>query len=662
MKLSDSEGMDYGGGVVAIFGNMNVGKTTLFDCICDKYKRPVAYKHPGSGVLLKRGVISAQNLQILDAPGAGCTLFTRNEDEKISRDILLSFTPGNKIEGAILVADARRLKRTLILALQCAEHDIPLLLNINMIDGIKDQGIRIDYEALEQLLGVPVCTSIATRDIGIAKIKVQLGQLKIPNKLVHYPTRVNAFCEIAQKLFQEHGHPLSRGILLLLLLGDKSAQQHVATVHGAALLEQISELAKQYQGEENIPYELTLANIYNKAAERILQQVLKVQSPPSNQWMERVSEWCLNPITGFPIAIGIAFLMFLFVGTFAATYLVDSINTHIFEGFLTPLLTKILAPVPVPFIRDLLMDPNFGVLPRGLFLALGLVAPVLFCYYLFFGLLEEVGYLPRVSLLFDKLFQKIGLNGKGVLPIIMGFSCVTMAIMTTRGLDSRRERIIATFLLLFGIPCAPVLAVILLLLGHMPYTAAITLFGVISIQILTAGFILNRILKGSRTPLLIEIPSMNYPSPMRIVKSAAMRTFDFLKEALPLFVLATSIVFVFDRFGGLVLMQRVLAPVTSTLMGLPANSVQIFIRTIIRRESGFAELSHFVADGFSHLQLLVSMLVLTFFAPCLNAFLVVIKENGIKIALLILSVTLTYAIAVGSLLNHACLFLGITFN
>ena len=645
---------------LALFGNLNVGKTTLFTKICEK--KATDFRPAGSSITLKRGMIEGQNLDILDTPGACCTLFTRNEDEKISRDLLLSFTPGSKVDGAILVADARRLKRALILALQCAEYDIPLLFNINMIDEIESHGIKIDYATLAGLLGVPVVTTVATRDKGIAKIKAQLGELKVPHKLVRYPAEVNDFCEITQKLLAQKEHLPARGMLLLLLLGDKSAEDHMANVFGHELLDQIKELAKQFHHEDNISYEVKLANLYNVAAEKILEQVVRVIPPNKSPLMEKVSEWCLNPLTGFPIAMGVAYLMFLFVGSFGATHLVDWINSHIFEGFLTPFFEKLLAPVTVPFIRDMLISHDFGILPRGLFLALGLVAPILLCYYIFFGFLEEVGYLPRVSLLFDKIFQKIGLNGKGVLPLIMGFSCVTMAIMTTRGLDSKRERNIATFLLLFGIPCAPVLAVIMLLLGHMPITASLTLVGIITIQILTAGFILNKILKGSRTPLLIEIPSMCCPNPLRIVKNALMRTYLFLKEALPLFVLATAVVFTFDRLGGLALLQRVLAPVTSTLMGLPENSVQLFIRTLIRRESGFAELSQLAGTGYTNLQLLVSMLVLTFFAPCLNAFLVVIKENGLRNALLILMVTLTYAVVIGTLLNHCCLHLGITFS
>ena len=147
--------------------------------------------------------------------------------------------------------------------------------------------------------------------------------------------------------------------------------------------------------------------------------------------------------------------MYLFVGVFGATYLVDTINSTLFESFLIPLTAKLVSPIPNEFIKDMIIDPDFGILPTGVFLALGLVMPVLFCFYLAFGLLEDSGYLPRLSILLDKLFIKMGLNGKGVVPLVMGFSCVTMAILTTRMLGTKKERNIATFLLLLGMPCAP---------------------------------------------------------------------------------------------------------------------------------------------------------------------------------------------------------------
>jgi len=166
----------------------------------------------------------------------------------------------------------------------------------------------------------------------------------------------------------------------------------------------------------------------------------------------------------------------------------------------------------------MIIDPNFGILPAGVFLALGLVLPVLFCFYIAFGLLEDSGYLSRLSILLDKVFQKMGLNGKGVIPLVMGFSCVTMAILTTRMLDTNKEKNIATFLLILGMPCAPLLAVMFVILGKMPISASITVFGIIFTQIFVAGILANKILPGRRSPLLMVVPSMRLPKPDQIIK------------------------------------------------------------------------------------------------------------------------------------------------
>jgi ferrous iron transport protein B len=309
----------------------------------------------------------------------------------------------------------------------------------------------------------------------------------------------------------------------------------------------------------------------------------------------------------------------------------------------------------------MLIDPDFGILPTGVFLALGLVMPVLFCFYLVFGILESSGYLPRLSILLDKVFRKMGLNGKGVIPLVMGFSCVTMAILTTRLLDTKREKNIATFLLLLGMPCAPLIAVMLVILEKMPFTATLTVFGIIFIQTFIAGFVANKIIPGQGTPLIFEIPPMRLPKPMQVIKSAAQKTYFFIKEAIPVFIFASLFIFLFDRVGGLEITEKIFRPVIHNLMGLPEKSVQVFIKTIIRRESGATELEH-LKGTYTNLQLVVNLLIMTFLTPCINAILVLFKERGQKTGALIICTVLIYAILMGSLVNYICHALGVTFT
>lgn len=339
----------------------------------------------------------------------------------------------------------------------------------------------------------------------------------------------------------------------------------------------------------------------------------------------------------------------------------DTINGTIFEGFLIPLAEKIVSPIPNQFIKDMIVDPDFGILPTGVFLAIGLVAPVLFCFYIVFGILEDSGYLPRLSILLDKLMQKLGLNGKGVIPLTMGFSCVTMAILTTRMLDTNKEKNIATFLLLLGMPCAPLLAVMFIILGKMPIIASIVVFGTIFLQIFIAGFLANKILPGTRSPLFMEIPQMRLPKLIVVLKNAVSKTYFFMKEAIPVFIFASFLVFLFQRMGGLTMLERISEPVISGFMGLPEKSVQMFIKTIIRREAGAVEIDH-LRDNYDNVQLVVNLLVMTFLSPCINATIVLFKERGSRAAVAILVSVMIYAILIGSLFNHACRFFGITFT
>ena len=614
---------------------------------------------PGTTVSLTAGQIKSLNATVYDTPGI-YSIFSANEDEMVSRDILLpqiSFLP---ISSILLVADAKNLKRSLAIALQYAEYNLPMLVDINMIDEAEARGITIDFEKLSNILGVDICTSIAREGIGVRKILAKLKSPRTAKKLVNYPDWVNNFIDIIKKLCKDSD--LSPQVIgLLFLAGDKSIEGYLTKKFGPELVEELKDLAADYRKEDTETFRALVVNLYNKKAEQIVKEIQEVEPPRKNPYLMIFGDLCTRLHTGIPIAIAVLVLVYLFVGSFGATFLVDKINGVIFEGFLIPWTAKLLEPIPSQFFRDMFVDPDFGILPTGVFLALGLVMPVLFCFYLVFGILESSGYLPRLSILLDKVFRKMGLNGKGVIPLVMGFSCVTMAILTTRLLDTKKEKNIATFLLLLGMPCAPLIAVMLVILDKMPFSATLTVFGIIFFQTFIAGFVANKIIPGQGSPLIFEIPPMRLPKPMQVIKSAMQKTYFFIKEAVPVFVFASLFVFLFERIGGLEITENLLRPLTNNLMGLPEKSAQVFIKTIIRRESGATELEH-LSGIYTNLQLVVNLLIMTFLTPCINAILVLFKERGEKTAVMIISTVVVYAILMGSLVNHICLALGITFT
>lgn len=642
---------------ILIVGNLNVGKFTLFSRLC-----PAAvteFSFPGTTVTIKSGPIKGIDKNALLTPGI-YSLFSTNEDETVSRDILLHRQTAKSIQGILLVADAKNLKRSIAIALQYAEYGLPMLLDVNMVDEAASRGITIQYDKLAAILGVDVCTSIARESIGVQKIISRLSEMRLPAKIVHYPDWVEHFLRHTNGLLKP-GRISRRALGLLLLAEDRVTIDYVTDKFGKTSLQQLSELAGTLRPGGSAAFRTLIVNIYNLRAEQIVKEVQTVQPPAKGSFLETFGDWCAQLHTGIPIAIGVMFLMYQFVGAFGATFLADTINATLFEGILIPAARQIVAPIPSAFIRDMIVNPDFGILPTGVFLALGLVLPVLFCFYLAFGLLEDSGYLARLSILLDKVFVRMGLNGKGVIPLVMGFSCVTMAILTTRLLGTTKERNIATFLLLLGMPCAPLIAVMLIVLERMPFTATLAVFGFIFLQVFIGGVVLNKILPGTRSPFIMEIPPMRAPKLLQVCKSSATKTYYFMKEAVPIFILASLIVFLFERFGGLQLLERIFTPLTTGLLGLPDKSVQVFIKTLIRRESGAAELEH-IHTAYTNLQLVVNLLVMTFLTPCLNSIIVLFKERGIKTASVLIASVLVYTIVIGTILNHACRLLGITFT
>jgi len=417
---------------------------------------------------------------------------------------------------------------------------------------------------------------------------------------------------------------------------------------------------KEALGESPIPAEVALTEDLLASAARIAAQVV-TRRDVRGGFLDALGRWAHHPIAGPFIALAAIAVVYLWVGELGATRVVDLVNTRLFEGLLIPFCNDLVSHLPCPLVRDAIMDPDFGLVPTGLFLAFGLVLPVLFFFYFAFNILVESGYLARLSVLLDRVFRLIGLNGKGILPLTMGFSCVTMALITTRMLDSRKERLIASFLLVLGTPCAPMLGVMFVVLGPMPVTAPITIFGLLIAQKILLGLLANRVVPGLTSDFIIQIPPMRLPRMRSVLSRTPRQSYPFITEAVPLFLLASLVMFSVSRLGGLEILERAARPVVDGLLGLPDSAVHVFIKNLIRREAGAAELEA-LRGGFDNLQLVVTMLVMTLLTPCMNAVVVLVKERGLRDGLLILVLVSAYAIVAGAVFNFACRALGITFT
>jgi ferrous iron transport protein B len=642
---------------VALVGNPKVGKSTLFARLS---RRPIAdVPLPGTSLAVRVRALDGAAQDLVDAPAA-YSLFGPGDDERAVAGLLLGLALGHEENGIVVVADGKNLKRSLALALQCAELGLPMLLAVNMTDEATAHGIRIDHARLAGALDLEVRPVVASAGTGLPELRGGLAALRVPRRLVRYSPPVEELLEVAAKLLNAHQVP-GRAAALLLLAGEPAAEELIRATCGAAMLAQLRQLAAPLQQPDPTEIASHLTAAASHTAERLVREVQTTEATGPSRG-ERLANLCTRPLTGVPIALAVAATMYLAVGRFAAGFIVDHLKGALLDGRALPWLDAHLRPLlPGTLLGDVLLDRQLGLVQTGLFLPLGLVLPPLFCFYVFFGFLEDSGYLPRLSFLLNRALHVVGLNGKGVLPLALGFSCVTMATLATRTLDSARERTIASFLLLLGVPCSPLLAVMLIVLGPLPASAAATVFGLLLVQILAAGVLLSRLLPGRPTPLLLELVPLRLPRPGQVLRRAAARTGVFLKEALPLFLLAGLVVFVFARIGGLRLLERAARPIMSGLLELPAESVQVFLKALIRRESGAAELVH-LRHSFSGLQLVVITFLMTFSVPCINTVLVLVRERGARTTAIIVAAVLGYALVAGALLARVGRLVGLTFS
>ncbi|HWT77201.1 MAG TPA: nucleoside recognition domain-containing protein, partial [Candidatus Methylomirabilis sp.] len=325
----------------------------------------------------------------------------------------------------------------------------------------------------------------------------------------------------------------------------------------------------------------------------------------------------------------------------------------LFAQYLIPPLQKL---IPAGFIGEFLVG-KYGMISMGLTYAVAIVLPVVATFFIAFSLLEDSGYLPRLSILSDRVMRSMGLNGKAVLPMVLGLGCCTMATMTTRILNSRKERLIATLLLALGVPCSAQLGVILGISAGFSGKATLIVIGVVLSQLVLVGYLSSKLIRGRVSEFIFEIPPIRVPQMKNVLLKTGHRILWYLKEAVPLFLAGTLALFILDKVhvgakSLLTWIQTGLEPVLVGILHLPAQAAGIFVLGFLRRDYGAAGLFAMARDGsLTALQAVVSLIVITLFVPCLASFLVIIKEQGMKKALAITGFIVPFAIAIGGIVS-----------
>ena len=325
--------------------------------------------------------------------------------------------------------------------------------------------------------------------------------------------------------------------------------------------------------------------------------------------------------------------MYKLIGVFLAGTVVGFTEETVMEGMYKPFVLSLINPIinSNTFIGDIIIG-EFGILTMIPVYIIGLLLPLIVGFYLLMSILEDSGYLPRIAALVDRALGYFGLNGKAIIPLILGFGCVTMATMTTRILGSKREKIIATILLGLAIPCSAQLGVIMGMVSQLNVAYILLYVFVIFIVFALTGTILNKLMPGESSKLLIDLPPIRVPILKNILKKTLQKTVMFLKEAIPLFIYGAIFISVLNQTGLLEVIQNALYPITVGLLKLPPETSTAFIMGIIRRDFGAAGLS---SIPMTEPQVLVSLIVMTLFVPCIAAIMVMFKERGTRDALII---------------------------
>lgn len=597
---------------IVLAGNPNVGKSVLFNALSGFYVEISNF--PGTTVDISRA--NTEFGELIDTPGA-YSLGNYSDDENVTREILKS------ADVVVNVAGALTLERDLFLTQQLIDIGFPLILVVNQIDEARKNGVRIDCDVLQEDLGIRVIPCVATEKKGIAELTEALlsNDAHISNKVIP------AIKEIRNT--------------------DESIAESLSNVLEAE--------AKDCETKDKI---------YSQRKETVLAISKKAVKHCGKNFdiLSTVGDLLLNPFIGGIVALGLLYLLFQILGVFIAGDVVDFLFNKL-DTVYVPIITKIVDKIIVFPLFNQILAGEFGILTMSVKIVFGVLLPLISAFYLFMALLEDSGYLPRLAVLADNVLNKIGLNGRAVIPLILGFGCGALGTITTRILGSRKERTIATAILGVTIPCAAQQGIITALLAAIGgFKVWLLYIFIIFVFMVLTGTVLNKLLKGEATDLLIDLPPIRIPLFKNIVEKTFFRVWNFLSEAVPLFIISSVMISVLNFVGFLKWLQQALAPVVVNLLHLPAQFSDVFVMGLIRRDFasvgllGMAGLED-SARTLSDLQILTASIVVTLFVPCIAALIVIFKERGIKEAVILWLSTFTISVAAGAVVARTFGFL-----
>ncbi|MFA4849783.1 MAG: ferrous iron transport protein B [Methanoregula sp.] len=610
---------------IALLGNPGVGKSLIFNQLTGLGVE--VNRYPGSSVALESGNVcyKQEKTEIVDLPGI-YSLDGNSEEETLVRTFLTS----GGADVIVAVLDATKLERNLYLFVQAAEFSPKMIAVINMIDEADRQGLRIDANSLSSHLGVPVILAAASEGRNIDRIlPVALGEATPARVRVPYDHHIEAALKSLEKTI---GTPMHTNLLALQGTGDDPV-----------LLDAAGAIAQEIAMRHRMSVGQIIATNRHNLAREITAAVVKrtAQKKPYD-----LDSLLTRSFPGIPILCSILFLLLLSV---------FMIGSWMEEIIVTVFTTSVITPFTALALPPLWNQIGFSLL-IALQAGLGIAFPFIFTFYIGLSLLEDTGYMTRAAFLADRAMHRIGLHGEAIIPMVIGFGCTVPAVMSLRLLKTRREQTIAAVLVTM-IPCSARTVVIAgIVAAFVGILWAFSIYLIVFVLLILTAIVLSRITPGEQFGMIVEMSTLRRPQARLVLAKSWLRIKEFLFIAMPVLIVTSILLGLFQYLGLTELFEQLVAPVTVTLLGLPVYASTALLFGVFRKELAFETLA--VLAGTANLgsvmtsvQLYTFAIVSVLFVPCVSTIAVLYRQLGARIAIITSIYTVFLGLFIGAIIS-----------
>lgn len=644
---------------IALTGNPNVGKSAVFNRLTGL--TAITANYPGKTVELNIGFVKHKNrrLAIIDLPGT-YGLDTVSEDQTVAKEALLF----EDFAVVVVVVDASNLERNLYQVLQLIDLGLPIVVALNMFDYAARKGITVDAGKLKEVLGVQVVPTVAITGQGMKKLlDAVIAVAAAPFKSQERRTRFTyAYSDLVQN-FRETvedssklvpSRPLPAGFESRLIEGDAEIEATLkGTPDGRKIIELANALRTAIEIKENQPSQL----VFSRERQRVAHEIAGHVTRPI-KFREEALVLSRHYAVWTPTAIPLMFSVI--TGVFAFMFFVGGFLSDLVGGLWGSWVSPILRFAAYSILRnEIAARILLWGIDGGILAALSVGVPYVLTFYIVLAILEDTGYLGNIAYMTDNLMRKLGLHGRSIIPLIMGLGCNVPAIMATRVLSTRRERVLASTLITLT-PCSARIAVVLGAVAYLvgwQYAAAVFLIDLAVVGVI--GKALNLILPGESAGLVMEMFPFHMPSLRSIVNKTWFRFKAFVFVAFPIVTLGSVFLGGLYEFGFLNTLTRISGPTMYALLGLPPVAVIALLLGILRKEltlqllvalavMQYGASAHNLTVFMSPLQLFIFALVVTLYFPCVATMSVLSREMGWKNTAAIMTGDIGIAILTGA--------------